>query len=179
MADVTLVLARLFRDGRHRPTPRRHGPQRHQTFPLHHGLEHRPRSTPQRPSRRVDPRRRLARAGHVSLCSASLSLARYAAGACVSPLSLNHAERLLIQPRIPDSRVVRILVIADPQIIDRNSYPGRGPLLSALSQFVVDLNLRKSWNFAFSHLRPHAVVVLGTLGYLSTHAVYRPVLQAI
>ena len=66
------------------------------------------------------------------------------------------------QPHVPDSRVVRILVIADPQIIDRHSYPGRGPLLSALSQYVVDLNLRKSWNYAFSRLRPHAVVVLGT-----------------
>lgn len=54
-------------------------------------------------------------------------------------------------------------MIADPQIIDRHSYPGRGPLLSALSQYVVDLNLRKSWNSAFRHLRPHAVVVLGTL----------------
>lgn len=54
-------------------------------------------------------------------------------------------------------------MIADPQIIDRHSYPGRGPLLSALSQYVVDLNLRKTWNFAFRHLRPHAVVVLGTL----------------
>lgn len=74
------------------------------------------------------------------------------------------SELPLTQPHIPDSRLVRILVIADPQIIDRHSYPGRGTLLSALSQYVVDLNLRKSWNFAFHHLRPNAVVVLGTLG---------------
>ncbi|KAG8213657.1 Metallo-dependent phosphatase-like protein [Butyriboletus roseoflavus] len=67
------------------------------------------------------------------------------------------------QPHIPNSRVVRILVIADPQIIDRHSYPGRGALLSALSQSVVDLNLRKSWNFAFRRLRPNAVVVLGDM----------------
>jgi hypothetical protein len=68
------------------------------------------------------------------------------------------------QPHIPDSRIVRILVISDPQIIDRHSYPGRGPLLSALSQCVVDLNLRKSWNSAFRRLRPHVVVVLGAFG---------------
>lgn len=73
------------------------------------------------------------------------------------------SEPPLNQPHIPNSRVVRILVIADPQIIDRYSYPGRGPLLSALSQYVVDLNLRKSWNSAFHRLRPNAVVVLGAL----------------
>ncbi|KAH0827473.1 Metallo-dependent phosphatase-like protein [Lanmaoa asiatica] len=67
------------------------------------------------------------------------------------------------QPHIPDSRIVRLLVIADPQIIDRHSYPGRLPLLSALSQYVVDLNLRKSWNSAFRLLRPNAVVVLGDM----------------
>ncbi|KAG9316325.1 Metallo-dependent phosphatase-like protein [Chiua virens] len=67
------------------------------------------------------------------------------------------------QPPLPDSRTVRILVIADPQIIDRHSYPGRGPLLSALSQYAVDLNLRKNWNFAFHRLRPNAIVVLGDM----------------
>ncbi|KAG6378217.1 Metallo-dependent phosphatase-like protein [Boletus reticuloceps] len=67
------------------------------------------------------------------------------------------------QPQIPGSRIVRILVIADPQIIDRHSYPGRGPLLSTLSQYFVDLNLRKSWDSAFHRLRPHAVVVLGDM----------------
>lgn len=83
---------------------------------------------------------------------------------------LRHAQIMpmndlpLTQPYIPDSRVARILVIADPQIIDRHSYPGRGPLLSALSQYVVDLNLRKSWNSAFRRLRPNAIVVLGMLG---------------
>ncbi|KAF9230698.1 Metallo-dependent phosphatase-like protein, partial [Melanogaster broomeanus] len=67
------------------------------------------------------------------------------------------------QPHIPDSRIVRILVIADPQIINRHSYPERGPLLSALSQIMVDLNLRKSWNSAFLRLQPDVVVVLGDM----------------
>lgn len=83
---------------------------------------------------------------------------------CVLSLRSGRAnERLAFnQPHTPNARIVRILVIADPQIIDRHSYPGRGPLLSALSQYVVDLNLRKSWNSAFRRLRPNAVVVLGT-----------------
>ncbi|KIJ67637.1 hypothetical protein HYDPIDRAFT_84614 [Hydnomerulius pinastri MD-312] len=67
------------------------------------------------------------------------------------------------QPLIRDSRIVRLLVMADPQIIDRHSYPERGALLSAISQFMVDLNLRKSWNAAFHHLRPDVVVVLGDM----------------
>ena len=38
-----------------------------------------------------------------------------------------------------------ILLVADPQILDMHSYPERGLLLSALSQLIVDLHLRKSW----------------------------------
>lgn len=38
-----------------------------------------------------------------------------------------------------------VLLIADPQILDGLSYPDRPPWLCALSQVVVDLNLRKSW----------------------------------
>ncbi|KAF8840517.1 Metallo-dependent phosphatase [Paxillus ammoniavirescens] len=67
------------------------------------------------------------------------------------------------QAQVPNSRIARILVIADPQIIDRHSYPERGPLLSVLSQIMVDLNLRKSWNSALRRLRPNAVVVLGDM----------------
>ncbi|KAG6334947.1 hypothetical protein ID866_4145 [Astraeus odoratus] len=66
------------------------------------------------------------------------------------------------QPQMPNTRVARILVIADPQVIDKHSYPGRGLLLSFLSQIMVDLNLRKSWRVTFYHLLPDAVVVLGT-----------------
>ncbi|KAH7888418.1 Metallo-dependent phosphatase-like protein [Phlebopus sp. FC_14] len=64
------------------------------------------------------------------------------------------------QPPVPNSRITRLLILADPQIIDRHSYPERGALLSALSQLMVDLNLRKSWNAVFYHLLPDAVVVL-------------------
>ncbi|KAH7920776.1 Metallo-dependent phosphatase [Leucogyrophana mollusca] len=67
------------------------------------------------------------------------------------------------QPVPTDARVVRVLVIADPQVIDHRSYPDRGRWLSALSQFIVDLNLRRSWRNTFHQLRPHAVIFLGDM----------------
>ncbi|KAH7908471.1 Metallo-dependent phosphatase-like protein [Hygrophoropsis aurantiaca] len=68
-----------------------------------------------------------------------------------------------LRPTPEGARVARILVIADPQIIDHRSYPGRGRWLSALSQFMVDLNLRRNWHSTFHGLRPHAVVFLGDM----------------
>ncbi|KAI6046003.1 Metallo-dependent phosphatase-like protein [Pisolithus marmoratus] len=62
-----------------------------------------------------------------------------------------------------NSRVARILVIADPQVLDKHSYPERGVFTSFLSQLMVDLNLRKSWHAAFHRLQPDAVVVLGDM----------------
>ncbi|KAH9947515.1 Metallo-dependent phosphatase [Amylocystis lapponica] len=56
----------------------------------------------------------------------------------------------------------RVLVVADPQILDRRSYPGRAEWLVHLSAFLVDINLRKSWRAAMT-LRPHAVVFLGDM----------------
>ncbi|KAL4074212.1 Metallo-dependent phosphatase-like protein [Scleroderma citrinum] len=67
------------------------------------------------------------------------------------------------QPQSSNSRIARILVIADPQILDNHSYPERGSLLSSLSQIIVDLNLRKSWHATFGRLKPDAVVVLGDM----------------
>ena len=52
--------------------------------------------------------------------------------------------------------------MADPQILDHRSYPGRTPWLTRLSQFIVDLNLRKSWR-AVLRQNPHAVVFLGDM----------------
>ena len=67
-----------------------------------------------------------------------------------------------------------ILLVADPQVLDIHSYPDRGFLLSALSQLVVDLNLRKSWGAMRTWLltesdileeteRKEAVVFLGDM----------------
>ncbi|KAG0700730.1 Metallo-dependent phosphatase-like protein [Suillus ampliporus] len=67
------------------------------------------------------------------------------------------------QPDAPNSRIARVLVVADPQIVDRRSYPTRGSLLKVLGQFIIDLNLRRSWRSTISRLQPNAVVFLGDL----------------
>lgn len=67
------------------------------------------------------------------------------------------------QPDTPNSRIARVLVVADPQIIDHRSYPTRGFLTKASGQFFIDLNLRRSWHSTINRVKPHAVVFLGDL----------------
>ena len=57
---------------------------------------------------------------------------------------------------------MHMLLVADPQILDANSYPGRHPWLVWLSQKMVDLNMRKSWRAAQA-LQPDVVVFLGDM----------------
>ncbi|KZV62594.1 Metallo-dependent phosphatase [Peniophora sp. CONT] len=69
--------------------------------------------------------------------------------------------------RWPDEKLdgtvpTHVLLVADPQVLDENSYPDRGPALMALSQFIVDLQLRKAWHTALA-TRPDAVVFLGDM----------------
>ncbi|EJU04167.1 Metallo-dependent phosphatase [Dacryopinax primogenitus] len=60
------------------------------------------------------------------------------------------------------NRPTRILIVSDPQILDRRSYPGRPWVLTRLTQFIVDLNLRKNWR-ATLRMRPQIVVFLGDM----------------
>ncbi|KAJ6594040.1 Metallo-dependent phosphatase-like protein [Mycena capillaripes] len=65
----------------------------------------------------------------------------------------------------PDSgfpQPTHILLVADPQILDHRSYPGRAPWLTYISQLLVDLNLRKSWRAAL-RTRPDIVIFLGDM----------------
>lgn len=55
-----------------------------------------------------------------------------------------------------------VLVLADPQILDSQSYPGRHPLLLWLTRVLVDGYLRKSWNAAM-RLKPDMVIFLGDM----------------
>ncbi|KAJ7647171.1 Metallo-dependent phosphatase-like protein [Roridomyces roridus] len=66
------------------------------------------------------------------------------------------------QPVNDASFATHILIVADPQIIDHRSYPGRGATLTYVSQLLVDLNLRKSWRAALA-LDPDVVVFLGDM----------------
>jgi hypothetical protein len=61
------------------------------------------------------------------------------------------------------SRTSNILIVADPQIINSRSYPNRNFILARLTQFIVDLNLRKSWRLVAMKMRPHVVVFLGDM----------------
>ncbi|KAG1809429.1 Metallo-dependent phosphatase-like protein [Suillus subaureus] len=69
----------------------------------------------------------------------------------------------IYQPDAPNARIARVLVVADPQIVDHRSYPMRNSLMKALGQFIIDLNLRRSWHSTINRVQPHAVVFLGDL----------------
>jgi hypothetical protein len=53
-------------------------------------------------------------------------------------------------------------LLADPQILSQNSYPGRSRWLNVITQFIVDLNMKKSWR-TVSKLHPNAVIFMGDL----------------
>ncbi|CAE6478019.1 unnamed protein product [Rhizoctonia solani] len=55
-----------------------------------------------------------------------------------------------------------VMLIADPQVIDHRSYPGRPTWLKVLTQFIVDSNLRKSWKAA-KRLSPDIIIFLGDM----------------
>ncbi|KAJ7076358.1 Metallo-dependent phosphatase-like protein [Mycena belliarum] len=79
----------------------------------------------------------------------------YHVGRCVWPDSD-------IAPTKASARPTHVLLVADPQILDHRSYPGRAPSLTYISQLLVDLNLRKSWRAAL-RTRPDVVVFLGDM----------------
>ncbi|KAF9653912.1 Metallo-dependent phosphatase [Thelephora ganbajun] len=56
-----------------------------------------------------------------------------------------------------------VLIVADPQILDRHSYPERSPWVRLLSQIMTDLNMRKSWRAVYQRFRPDYVVFLGDM----------------
>ncbi|KAH9855252.1 Metallo-dependent phosphatase-like protein [Lenzites betulinus] len=62
----------------------------------------------------------------------------------------------------PSLSPTHVLLVADPQILDHRSYPDRPPWLMRLSQFIVDLNIRKSWR-AVRRRRPDSVVFVGDM----------------
>jgi hypothetical protein len=60
------------------------------------------------------------------------------------------------------TRPTHVLVVADPQILDHRSYPGRPAILTYITQVLVDLNIRKNWREA-TRLNPDAVIFLGDM----------------
>lgn len=57
----------------------------------------------------------------------------------------------------------RIALVADPQLVDDNTYPGRPQYLLSLTQYITDHYLRKCWNLINHELNPDTTVFLGDL----------------
>lgn len=57
----------------------------------------------------------------------------------------------------------RIALIADPQIIDAHTYPGRPAILQRVAESVVDYYIRRNWVYINSELDPDANIFVGDL----------------
>ncbi|ANB15473.1 putative lipid phosphatase CDC1 [Sugiyamaella lignohabitans] len=57
----------------------------------------------------------------------------------------------------------RVALIADPQLIDDNTYPTRPKTLLAITKYIVDSYLRRNWVNINKILDPHANIFLGDL----------------
>lgn len=57
--------------------------------------------------------------------------------------------------------VTNVLLIADPQLIDNHTYPGRNPWLLKVSQHTVDIYLKKNYKSLVNHLHPDYIFFLG------------------
>lgn len=62
-----------------------------------------------------------------------------------------------------DANPTRVALIADPQLIDDHTYPGRNKIFQRVSEFIVDLYLRRNWVYINSQLDPDANLFLGDL----------------
>lgn len=61
----------------------------------------------------------------------------------------------------PDN--TNIMLVADPQLIDNHTYPGRNSAILKLSQHTVDVYLKKNYKSLVSHLNPQYIFFLGDL----------------
>ncbi|RLV93548.1 Cell division control protein 1 [Spathaspora sp. JA1] len=70
-----------------------------------------------------------------------------------------------VQQQEPQQRILesRMLLVADPQLIDNHTYPGRNNLLLKLSQHTVDAYIKKNYRALVGELSPDFIVFLGDL----------------
>lgn len=57
----------------------------------------------------------------------------------------------------------RIALIADPQLVDANTYPGRNWFFEKITEYIVDVYLRRNWVYMNSILDPDTNFFLGDL----------------
>ncbi|KAK9462735.1 Metallo-dependent phosphatase-like protein [Lipomyces oligophaga] len=62
-----------------------------------------------------------------------------------------------------DARPTRIVVLADPQIVDDNTYPGRPRALERATEMYSDIYLHRVWTGIATWLQPDAIIFLGDL----------------
>lgn len=62
-----------------------------------------------------------------------------------------------------DAQPHRVLLIADPQLVDPHTYPGRPWPLSQLTVFYTDLYLKRAYKNLLGQLHPHSTLFLGDL----------------
>lgn len=60
-----------------------------------------------------------------------------------------------------DSQRTKVLFVADPQLIDSHTYPGRPELLLQLSKHTVDTYLRQNYKALVNRLQPDFIIFLG------------------
>lgn len=63
----------------------------------------------------------------------------------------------------PDISISKVLIIADPQLIDNHTYPGRLSPLLTLSKFTVDNYIYKNYVALINQLKPQTILFLGDL----------------
>lgn len=61
----------------------------------------------------------------------------------------------------PDENLTKLMLVADPQLIDNHTYPGRHPILMAISQLFVDRYLRQNYHALINELQPDFIIFLG------------------
>lgn len=62
-----------------------------------------------------------------------------------------------------DISISKVLLIADPQLIDNHTYPGRISPLLKLSKFTVDNYIYKNYKSLINQLEPQTIIFLGDL----------------
>lgn len=61
------------------------------------------------------------------------------------------------------SKAYRVALVADPQLVDDHTYPGRPASMMRLTEFVVDNYLRRNWVYIQKNLVPDTTIFLGDL----------------
>lgn len=77
----------------------------------------------------------------------------------------NLQQEMVVDDQNPDSvasnEITNVLLVADPQLIDNHTYPGRNEALLLLSKHTVDVYLKKNYKAMMKHLDPKYVFFLG------------------